>query len=319
MRIFKPFGRGPVGLQGAGLIGQLTAKLKRLGEMALQVPILGVLIRAGLGGFKGHAKDMAASIAFFGLLSLFPLILGLVAMASSILKSEQLRNQVVDWVNEFFPVGSESITQNIESLIHLRGAAGLVSILTLFWAASKMVGAISRGINRALDLKRSHAFYLSSLRNFALIVTISILMFSVMAVLPFADLLSDLELSVLGSRASKFIDLIGGQLASLLTTSVMIAMTYALVPYRRPAWPDLLPGLMIATLLIELGKRAFVFYVNNVSKLDALYGSISSVIVLMLWLYFFAQVLLFGAEVIRVLQLERQESAKTHLDPPGHS
>ena len=77
------------------------------------------------------------------------------------------------------------------------------------------------------------------------------------------------------------------------------------MPFKRPGWHDLWPGLLTATLLIELGKKAFVIYVENVSRLDALYGSITSIIVLMLWLYFFGRILLYGAEVIYVRQQTR--------------
>lgn len=66
------------------------------------MPVLVVLVRAGLSGSKHHAKDMAASIAFFSFLSLFPLVLGGVALASSVLESQQLRSRIMQGVNEFF-------------------------------------------------------------------------------------------------------------------------------------------------------------------------------------------------------------------------
>ena len=78
---------------------------------------------------------------------------------------------------------------------------------------------------------------------------------------------------------------------------------YLLVPFKRPAWRQVWPGMLTATVLIELGKKVFVYYVENVSRLDAIYGSISSVIVLLLWLYFFGRVLLYGAEVMFVRRL----------------
>lgn len=274
-----------------------ASQFTRLKEAANSLPVVGILVQAALRGARDHAKDKAASIAFFSFLSLFPLLLGMIALAGSVLKSEQLRHQVVDWVIEFFPVGADFVTQNIESLVRLRGAAGLASVLVLFWSAKKMVGAISRGINSALGQKREHAFYLSSLRNFGLTVTISLLMFASTAISPLADLFSGLEFKFLGQRWHDLINVIGGQLISLASTGLMIACTYLLAPYKRPNWRDIWPGLLTATLLIEVGKKLFVFYVDNISSMDALYGSISSIIALMLWLYYFGRVLLYGAEV----------------------
>lgn len=127
-----------------------------------RIPLLGLLARAAVDDFRQHSKDMAASIAYFGMLSLFPLILGLIALTGNVLKYDALRAQVMDWVNEFFPIGADIVTQNIESLIRLRGPAGLASVVVLLWSASKMVGAISRGINKSLDLQRSHALLLGA-------------------------------------------------------------------------------------------------------------------------------------------------------------
>jgi membrane protein len=275
----------------------LSALISRFKEAACEAPVLGILVRAGLRGSKGQTKDMAASIAFFSFLSLFPLILGMIALASSVLKSEPLRKQVIEWVTEFFPVGADFVTQNIESMVRLRGAAGLASVLMLFWSAKKMAGAISRGINSALDQNRGYAFYISPLRNFGLVVAVTLLMFCTTALSPLADLVSGFELKFIGQNWRDLIDLVGGHMISLASTGAMIAFTYFLMPYHRPVWNEIWPGLMTATLLIEVGKKAFVYYVDNISSLDALYGSISSIIVLMLWLYFFSRVLLYGAEI----------------------
>jgi membrane protein len=289
-----------------------TDRFIQFREAACAAPVLGILVRAALRGAGGHVKDMAASIAFFSFLSLFPLILGVIALASSVLKSEQLREQVTQWVSEFFPVGSDFVTQNIESMVRLRGAAGLASVVLLFWSARKMVGAISRGINSALEQKRGHAFYLSPLRNFALVVAISLLMFGTVAISPLADLVSGLDPKFLGEYWGDLLDLIGGHMISITSTGVMIGCTYFLVPYHRTGWNAIWPGLVAATFLIEVGKKAFVYYVDNISSMDALYGSISSIIALMLWLYFFGRVLLYGAEVNFVYGSSRQRVPAEH-------
>ncbi len=160
-----------------------------------------------------------------------------------------------------------------------------------------MAGAISRGINSALDQNRGYAFYISPLRNFGLVVAVTLLMFCTTALSPLADLVSGFELKFIGQNWRDLIELVGGHMIGLASTGVMIAFTYFLMPYHRPVWNEIWPGLMTATLLIEVGKKAFVYYVDNISSLDALYGSISSIIVLMLWLYFFSRVLLYGAEI----------------------
>ena len=84
-------------------------------------------------------------------------------------------------------------------------------------------------------------------------------------------------------------------------------MLYRILHYEAPAWGEVLPGALLGAFLYELGKAAFVFYVDNVAHLQAVYGSLSSVIVLLLWLYFSASVLLLGAELIAVCR-EKDEA-----------
>ena len=77
---------------------------------------------------------------------------------------------------------------------------------------------------------------------------------------------------------------------------------YLLIPFQRLTLRELAPGILIATVVIELGKGLFSYYVSNVSPYDAIYGSISSIIALVVWLYFSARVLLYGTELIAVLR-----------------
>ena len=291
------------------MAGALKARLDATRAAACKVPVLGILVRAGLRAGEDNAKDMAASIAYFGMLSLFPLILGLLAVASSVLKSEAMRRKVLDWVNEFFPVGADFVTQNIESLVRLRGAAGFASIVVLFWSARKMVGAIGRGVNRALELDRTHAGVLSPLRDYGMVLAVSLLMFGTTALTPLADLVSDFEMAVLGKTWGRAVGVIGGYATSMALTGTMFGFTYLLIPYKRQHWRDIWPGILTAVVLIEAGKKLFVYWVDNVSSLDALYGAISSFIVLMLWLYFFGWVLVFGAEVNYVYRQDQEAGA----------
>ena len=139
-------------------------------------------------------------------------------------------------------------------------------------------------------------------------------MFGTVAISPLADLVSGLEPKFLGEYWGDLINLVGGHMIGVVSTGAMIGCTYLLVPYHRPALREIWPGLVTATVLIEVGKTAFVYYVDNISSMDALYGSISSIIALMLWLYFFGRVLLYGAEVNVVYSSSRQRAPAEHLE-----
>ncbi|MDH3727259.1 MAG: YihY/virulence factor BrkB family protein, partial [Myxococcales bacterium] len=198
-----------------------------------------------------------------------------------------------------FPGSAEFLRTNIEALIELRGAAGVASVLGLLWSASKMFGALSRGINLALDNPKGHPFYVSKLRYFGMTIAASLLLLIAVGVSMMLDVVTQVDLTRFGFTGRVFASL-GGHVASFVFVFAIVCLLYKLVPYQRPRWREVLPGSLVAALLFELGKALFVLYLGNVGSLEAVYGSLASVIVLLLWLYFSARVLLFGAELIAV-------------------
>jgi membrane protein len=278
----------------------LAATAKEYFAKACALPVVGVLLRAALEGKRDFAKDMAASIAYYTFLSLFPLILGLLSIGGFFLGSEEAQTKLHDFLVNTLPVSADFITGNIDSLVRARGAAGLTSAVVLFWSASKLVAALSRGINLALGMKSRHAFYLSYLRNFGLTLGVSILIFSAIALAPAAGILAELKLDVVGTRWNALFDIITGHVAGFAITFIMLAIIYKLVPFERLSWREVLPGAFVATSVIELGKELFAFYYGTISNYDLIYGSLTSIIVLLLWLYVCARVVLYGTEVIFV-------------------
>jgi membrane protein len=282
------------------MLSPVITRLSALHDWAIERPYVGILVRAGDKGLKSQSKDSAASIAYYTLMSLFPMILGLVSIGGFFLKSEVIQLRVNDLIVETLPGSAEYITRTIESLVRVRGAAGITSVIVLMWSASKMVGAMSRSINRALGMRRNYAIYLSSLRYFAITLIVAVLILLTLAVAPAAELLSELQLELFGKRWNTVLDVIASRAVGLLATALMVGAVYALVPYQRLLWRDLLPGLLVAAVLIETGKSLFVWYIETAANYSAVYGSISSIIVLLIWLYFSARVVLFGAQVISV-------------------
>ena len=273
-----------------------------LRDWAFQQPYLGKLVRAASKGHADRSKDMAASIAYFTFLSLFPLILGLVSLGGYFLQSDDMQLRVNALIVELLPASAGFVTDITDSLVRIRSAAGITSILTLIWSASKMVGALSRAINLALGQKRNYAIYLSSVRNFFLTLVGTMLILLALAISPLLEILADLQLEIIGERWNSIIRVIAGRTAGVLTTLLLVGFVYGLVPHQRLALSSLAPGMLVAGLLIEAGKYFFTWYVETASDYSAVYGSVSSIIVLLIWLYFGARVLLYGAEIISVNQ-----------------
>ncbi len=266
---------------------------ERLGR----VPGLELFLRAAKKSNADYAKDMAASIAYFGFFSIFPLLAGVIAGASLFLERVEIQARLNRMLADEFPGSADFIRSNIETLIELRGAAGIASAVGLLWSGSKMFGAMSRGVNLALGLPKDHPFYLSRLRYFAMAVIVSLLLLLAAVISMAVDVLIQIDPNILGLD-SDLLSVVNGHAASFAFVFVVIAVLYVLVPYERLGWQEVLPGALVAAILFQLGKTVFVLYLDYAGNLKAVYGSLTSVIVLLLWLYFSGRVLLFGVEII---------------------
>lgn len=278
----------------------LRTRLTMLYERARRTPIAKLLIRASEISQKNNSKDIAAGIAYYTFLSLFPLILGLISLGGFFLRSEELQLHVNILIVELLPVSADFITRNIESLVHTRGAAGIASAIALLWSARMMVGAISRSINRALGMKRGHTVLLSPLRYFVLTVIIATLVIITIALAPIAEVLAEMQLEFIGPRWNAVIRVITSNSVGVVLTVLLLTIVYTLIPYQRLRLLEVLPGLFVATLALETGKWLFSWYVEQAVGFNMVYGSVSSIIVMLIWLYFVARILLYGAEIINV-------------------
>ena len=285
----------------------VLARLSPIADTVRRLPFVGVLVRAGSKALMDRSKDMAASIAFFTFLSLFPLILGLLAISGFFLTSDAVQDWLRNFLIEILPSSAEFLMGNIESLIRMRGAAGIASVLLLFWSASKMVGALGRGINNALEFKRPYAAYLSPIRNLALTLAVTFLVLVTMAFAPLIEILADLDLGIIGRRWRAFFNVAASHVSGIAISIFMMYAIYWLVPYKRLPLRELLPGILVAAIAMKLGKELFALYVSNASRFDVVYGSVSSIIVLLIWLYFSALVVLYSTEVICVYRASRND------------
>ena len=111
------------------------------------------------------------------------------------------------------------------------------------------------------------------------------------------DVFTQLDLMRFGPDSTVF-DSIWSHLTSFVFIFATVLLLYKIVPYKRSPWRELLPGALVAALLFEVSKALFVLYLDYARNLEAVYGSLSSIIVLLLWLYFSARVVLFGVEII---------------------
>ena len=247
------------------------------------------------------ATHLSAGIAFYAVFSLFPLLLGLLAISGIVFSSVTLQEQLLAYVTESMPGSKEFVSKNVEELVRFRGVLGIGAILGLLWSASSVFGAISRAINRAWDVDKNRPFYVAKPMHIIMALGVGVLFllssFSTAAI----ELLSNHSrgLGLFGQEF--FLDLGLGNLAlraiPWVITLTVFLLLYRLVPNCKTYWRYVWPGAVVAAVLYEVGKGIFVWYLANVANYELVYGSLASMIVLLSWAYLSAFILILGAEI----------------------
>lgn len=262
-------------------------------------------------------SGMGAQLAYFFLLSFFPLLIFLVTLLPY-LNLEQ--EQVFEFMDDVIPAEVFSLIEGTltEVLTNQNGGLLSIGIIGTIWSASKGIDALMKALNRAYDVDGRAGFINRSL---SLLFTVAFVLIILLAlVFPiFGQQLGNLLFSYIGVESSlgSVWAFIRWLMPPLLIFGVMVLM-YWVVPNTDPRlkFISVMPGAVFATAGWLVLTYGFSYYVNNFGNYSTTYGSIGGVIILMLWLYFTGMILIFGGLINasmqkRQLALESKETSKS--------
>ena len=261
-----------------------------------------------------QCPDLAASLTYYGVLSLFPALLALVSLLGIFGQPEKTTAALLDIVQGIAPGSTvDMIRQPVEELTTspAAGFALVIGLATALWSASGYVGAFGRAMNRIYEIDEGRGFV--KLRGTMLGVTL-------LAVVIVALLAAMLVISGPVAEAVGGVLGLGGMFLTVwniakwpvivLLVIVIIAVLYYATPnVRQPKFRWMSIGSFIALMAFVLASLGFGFYVANFSSYDKTYGAIGGVIVMLLWLWILNMSLLFGAEFDAEMERGRQLQA----------
>ena len=285
----------------AEIFGLGMDKLKRqLGATRLgrtTVARLTVRVVQELG--DDDATHMAASVSYYAVLSLFPLVLGLSTIIGTVANSPDRQDQVIEFIVAYLP-GSESFVRDtLASLSRYNAAFGIVSFFSLLWAGSAVFGGITRAVNRAWDVEKDPPFYKNKPRQLLMAAGVSLLFFVSVGTSSLFRWAASINIGTvqLEEHIGGVITAILMEIPVLLVNFSIFAMIYKFLPNTKTHWRYIWLGAIFAAVLFESGKQLFIWYLDNFADYSELYGSVASVVVLMVWAYFSAFILILGAEI----------------------
>jgi membrane protein len=240
---------------------------------------------------------VAAQMAYFFLLSLFPLMIFMVTLLGYLPIDP---NEVFNVIKDFAPADSLSTVQETIQEVTTNQNGGLLSVgfLGTIWSASNAMNAVIKGLNHAYDVKETRPFYFA--RGLSIFLTFAfIFIIAVMLILQvFGQQIGEFAFEFLGMGAQFVV--IWTWIRFLLPPVILFLVfvgLYYLAPNVKMKYVTVLPGAIFAALGWIIVSLGFSFYVNNFGNYSATYGSIGGVIILMIWLYLSAMIILTGGEI----------------------
>ncbi len=260
---------------------------------------------------RDDALGLAAQLAYYLILALFPFILMLVSLMG-LVGNPELASTVLGYFERVMP---EQVYRLIETYTEdiisgQEGRPGLLSFGVLFtiWSASGAFAALINALNRAYDVQETRPFW--KVRGIAILMTLglSVLVLVGVLLMVFGPSIGAglAEIFGLGDEFEFAWNIARWPVAFLFLVAV-VALVYYFGPDAGQPFRWITPGGLVGVLLWVIASVAFSVYVNNFGSYNATYGSIGAVIVLLLYLYISSLTILFGATLNATLVRMKEE------------
>jgi membrane protein len=255
------------------------------------------------------ANRLAAALAYYTTFSLAPLLVLIIAIAGLVGGREAAQTQTMAQVEDLLGAeGREFVQGMIESAGQRQTGllATFIGAVTLLFGALGVFGELQNSLNTIWEVKpRPAKSWLDGVRRFVLRRLLSFTMVLGIGFLLLASLVVSAVLSALGEyigarwpMADLWLGLINFAISFLVIT-LLFAMIFKFLPEIKIAWKDVWLGAAVTSVLFSLGKFLIGLYLGR-SEVGNTFGAAGSLAILLIWIYYSAQILFFGAEFTQV-------------------
>ena len=298
------------------LKGQIKAWSERRGEVQDRLRYFYLKLNKRLGGSLGvlrhafnnfnlvHAAEASASLAYYGLFSIFPLLLAVVSIGSIFLEGDLVKVELLEIITQWVPVSADAVNSQVTTVLNLRGPVTVVAIISLLWSGSNVFEKVIVNVNRAFPQGSRPGFFKS--RGMALLIIVvmillfgtSLLISTVVEIFPAAE---NALFGKLIHSARAWVEVL--QIAPLMLKFLLFLAVYSWIPQSASIlFKARLIGALVTAVLWELSSRLLGWAISSgFTNYEIIYGSLASIMALMFWLYLSSYILFFGAHLVHAI------------------
>lgn len=257
---------------------------------------------------KNHAFIFASGLTYNILLCIIPLILIAFSILGNILESQELLIQISILIDELIPITSYSdkirqiLFERINEFIKYKTLVGILGIVGLFFSASGLFSTLRTILNNIFGIERGKSIFIAKLRDFGMVILTILFLFIIFLINPIFQVIKNLIGKISWFEGINLIvfENLFFQFVPIVLTFFLMLSIYGLVPYRKMKKRIYFVSAFWATVLLELAKYGFSYYVTNIANYSKIYGNLAFGIVTALWLYIISLIFILAAIVGQV-------------------
>lgn len=264
---------------------------------------------------KDHVGAYAAQSSYFILLSFIPILL---LIMTSIRYTPLTEPIVTDALMQIVPEEFRVFVQSIIREVYTKSEAVVpISAVLTLWSAGKGILGLNYGVNVIYRVEETRNYLLSRLRATIYMLLFLIMIVVTLVLMVFGNSIQGFlteHLPVIARMTESILNM--RTVISLLTMTLVFLMIYKFLPNRKASFRSQLPGAVISAIAWSGFSLGFSFYMDHFNSFDDMYGSLTMVVLIMLWMYFCMYIILIGAEVNAYFEdkfRQLQQTAMEHL------
>jgi len=283
------------------IIGQIIEKTRKVSMPGFQkVPVYDVGMFFFKGLWQGSITTRASSIAFNFFLALFPAIMFFFTMIPFV-SDINFQSKILALLCDVMPRNAyETLRETLEDIVtNQRGSLLSFGFFAALYFSTSGISSMIEAFNTSYHETETRTWISQRLISLYLVLILTLLITTAIILIVFSEVATNylVKIHVLKDGWTFFLLYSGKWLIIIALFFFAISFLYYLAPVKKEKWRFISAGSTLSTLLTIVTSTGFSYYINNFGQYNKLYGSIGTILVILLWLYFNAIVLLMGFEL----------------------
>ena len=270
------------------------------GKSGAHLRLVGLATWRGVGElYNSDGLTHAASVAYYALISLFPILLLSLAILGEVTSDAGERDAVVRFVFRYFPRQFDFITGQLDSFQTAPVSFGAGGIIMLVWASTGVFNALTSAVNHAWGVQKRRSFLKHRLVAFLMLVSAGGVLLLGLVLASVVRLAESSRFGITISQAPwvGWATGVTGNYAASVLLILCVALVFYFIPNTKVRFRDVWPGAIAVGILWRVAFSLFAWYASDLATWNVIHGSIAAVVVFLIWIYVSVVILLYGVEV----------------------